>query len=188
MGSDARFATPRFQVMLDFWLGRKVIKRCSQGHRMEPGLRRCPRCFAGAQAMATPRDMAERTVLLTAGAPLAARSVPAVAVAATVVRLRATAGSLAGQLITLSEGTHRFGKAPQEPPGVRAIRIADDPFLSREHAEIRVSGNQVGLNDLGSTNGTCVNGQRVSQAILRDGDELRLGECVFRVEIGSTSS
>jgi hypothetical protein len=102
--------------------------------------------------------------------------------------LRATAGSLAGQQITLPEGTHRFGKAPQEKPGVRAIRIADDPFLSREHAELRLSGDQVGLNDLGSTNGTCVNGQRVSQAILHDGDELRLGECVFRVEIGSTGS
>ena len=155
---------------------------------MEPGLRRCPSCFAGARAMASPRDMAERTVLLTAEVPPAMRPAPAAAVSVSVVRLRATAGSLAGQQITLSEGTHRFGKAPQEKPGVRAIRISNDPFLSREHAEVRVSGNQVGLNDLGSTNGTCVNGQRVSQAILRDGDELRLGECVFRVEIGSTGS
>ena len=155
---------------------------------MEPGLRRCPSCFAGARAMGSPRDMAERTVLLTAEAPPAVRPAPAAAVSVTVVRLRATAGSLAGQQFTLSEGTHCFGKAPPEKPGVRAIRIADDPFLSREHAELRVSGNQVGLNDLGSTNGTCVNGQRVSQAILHDGDELRLGECVFRVEIGSRGS
>jgi len=174
--------------MFDFWLGRKVIKRCPQGHRMEPGLRRCPRCFAGAQAMAAPRDMAERTVLLKAEVPAAAKPAPAAAVAVAVVRLRATAGSLSGQQFTLSEGTHRLGKAPQEEPGVRAIRIANDPFLSREHVELRVSGSQVGLNDRGSTNGTFVNGQRVSQAILHDGDELRLGESVFRVEIGRPGS
>lgn len=155
---------------------------------MEPGLRRCPRCFAGAQATAAPRDIAERTVLLAAEAPQAARSPHAAAVAATVVRLRASAGPLAGKQITLQEGAHRFGKAPQDEPGVRTICVADDPFLSREHAVLSVSGNQIGVNDLGSTNGTYVNGQRVTQAILRNGDELRLGESVFRVEIGPTGS
>ncbi len=53
------------------------------------------------------------------------------------------------------------------------IRI-DDPGVSRHHAEI-VLGTDVTLRDLGSTNGTLVNGRLVPSAVLRDGDLLQLG-------------
>ena len=174
--------------MLDLWLGRKVVKRCPRGHWMELGLRRCPSCFSGAQEAAAPRDIAERTVLLGAEARPAERPLRAPAVTATVVRLRATAGPLAGRQMTLEEGLHRLGKAPKEEAGSYAIRVAEDPFLSREHAVLSVSGSRLGVKDLGSTNGTHVNGQRITQAELHDGDELRLGESAFRVEIGPAGS
>lgn len=58
----------------------------------------------------------------------------------------------------------------------------DDPLVSREHAKILVSGEQVVLRDLGSRNGSKVNGQQVhGEIILNDGDRLRIGnqEVVF---------
>jgi pSer/pThr/pTyr-binding forkhead associated (FHA) protein len=47
--------------------------------------------------------------------------------------------------------------------------------LSRRHAEIRREGNQVRLTDV-STNGTFLNGKKVKEAILRDGDVLEFSE------------
>jgi pSer/pThr/pTyr-binding forkhead associated (FHA) protein len=51
---------------------------------------------------------------------------------------------------------------------------------SREHAHIRRDGRHVFLDDLGSTNGTFLNGERVLGSMqLRDGDEISVGEVVF---------
>lgn len=51
---------------------------------------------------------------------------------------------------------------------------------SREHAHLRRDGRRVFLDDLGSTNGTFLNGERVLGSIqLRDGDEISIGEVVF---------
>ena len=51
-----------------------------------------------------------------------------------------------------------------------------DTGVSRAHAELRVSDDGgVRLVDLGSTNGTTVNGQRVRESVLTDGDRLEIG-------------
>ncbi len=51
---------------------------------------------------------------------------------------------------------------------------------SREHAHIRRDGRRVFLDDLGSTNGTFLNGERVLGSMqLRDGDQISVGEVVF---------
>ncbi len=51
---------------------------------------------------------------------------------------------------------------------------------SREHAHIRRDGRRVFLDDLGSTNGTFLNGERVLGSVqLRDGDQISVGEVVF---------
>jgi FHA domain-containing protein len=74
---------------------------------------------------------------------------------------------------------------PIEPPGLVVgrgsaadLRI-DDPGVSRRHAEFQVQPTSTGwlvtLTDLGSTNGTAVNGQRVSSATLSNGAEVRMG-------------
>jgi hypothetical protein len=57
-----------------------------------------------------------------------------------------------------------------------------DTGVSRRHAELRVVGDQVEVHDLGSTNGTRVNGQRVAAATLTDGDRITVGtsDLVFR--------
>ena len=76
---------------------------------------------------------------------------------------------------------------PLQPPGLVIGRGSDadlrinDPGISRRHAQIRVNPAgprmQIDIIDLGSTNGILVNGQRVQQAVLREGS---------RIEIGST--
>jgi pSer/pThr/pTyr-binding forkhead associated (FHA) protein len=57
-----------------------------------------------------------------------------------------------------------------------------DPGVSRHHAELRVEGDQVVLVDLGSTNGTFVNGQPVRRVALGDGTHVSLGRTtlIFR--------
>ena len=53
--------------------------------------------------------------------------------------------------------------------------VVDDPVVSREHAAIVPVGNDHILEDLGSANGTCVNGMRVERRILQHGDVIELG-------------
>ena len=78
---------------------------------------------------------------------------------------------------TSSTGTGRFvvGRSSQA-----AFSMPEDRLLSREH--FRDRGRAPGLhllNDLGSTNGTKVNGLRVETAPLRDGDMITAGESAF---------
>jgi hypothetical protein len=62
----------------------------------------------------------------------------------------------------------------------------DDPGVSRRHAEVRVTGNEAEVIDLGSTNGIRVNGRAVPSARLVDGDRIDLGSTslVFRRDEG----
>ena len=54
------------------------------------------------------------------------------------------------------------------------IRLFDDG-ISREHAQIVIEGNQIILQDLGSTNGTFCNGLKVDRRELVDGDKIMVG-------------
>ena len=54
------------------------------------------------------------------------------------------------------------------------IRLFDDG-ISREHAQIVIEGNQIVLQDLGSTNGTFCNGLKVDRRELVDGDKILVG-------------
>jgi hypothetical protein len=80
---------------------------------------------------------------------------------------------------------------PLNPPGIvvgrgseAGLRI-NDPGVSRRHVEIRVdvSGGQVTVSaiDLGSTNGTSMDGRRVQQALLRDGSTIVIGNTTMVV-------
>ena len=60
--------------------------------------------------------------------------------------------------------------------------VLNDPNVSRRHAEIRRRGTDVFVVDLNSTNGTRVNGVRVKDQILNDGDEIEVGTSTLRFE------
>jgi hypothetical protein len=61
--------------------------------------------------------------------------------------------------------------------------VIDDPNVSRRHAEVRRDGDGWVVSDLGSTNGVKVNGRRVEQAALAEGDEITLGLAKLSFEI-----
>lgn len=66
------------------------------------------------------------------------------------------------------------------------LRI-DDPGISRRHAELRRSGGDVTIRDLGSTNGIEVDGEKVEQARLRDGSRVVLGSTTMIFHEGRDS-
>ncbi len=82
----------------------------------------------------------------------------------------------AGQDIPLTSPTTVLGRG-----GDVDIRL-EDPGVSRRHAQITTADGRSTITDLGSTNGTLVDGQKVSSAALDDGAVIRLGstEITFR--------
>ena len=62
--------------------------------------------------------------------------------------------------------------------------VVDDPNVSREHAEVRPRGGSWVLRDLGSTNGSSINGRRTDGAeVLKPGDEIELGTSTMTFEL-----
>ena len=84
---------------------------------------------------------------------------------------------LDGRRFPLPSGSTTIGRAPECD-----IQI-DDPGISRTHARIDLTGSP-SVIDLGSTNGTWVDGRRVQQAPLHDGANLALGSTTFVVRLG----
>ena len=81
-----------------------------------------------------------------------------------------------GRRIPLAEDAAMIGRAPDS-----TVVIAD-PRASRRHAEIRPSGQGFVVNDLGSMNGTLINGSPIREHMLQDGDEIKIGSTTLRFE------
>ncbi len=69
-------------------------------------------------------------------------------------------------------------------------RVDDNTFpiaeasVSSHHCEVSLRGNDVVVNDLNSTNGTFINGEKISgEAVLKPGQILRLGQVELRLEV-----
>ena len=60
--------------------------------------------------------------------------------------------------------------------------------VSGQHCEVRLRGNELDVRDLRSTNGTFIENQPITEAILRHGQILRLGEVELRLEITAPAS
>lgn len=75
-----------------------------------------------------------------------------------------------------------MGRAP------RADFVVDAALVSRVHCRFTLSeANELELEDLGSTNGTFVNGRKVMKAMLSDGDKLTVGRVEFVVNAESNA-
>jgi len=83
-----------------------------------------------------------------------------------------------GTRITLSDAVAVIGRGADS-----AVRLAD-ASVSRRHAEVRRTGDGWTVVDLGSTNGTRVNGSPVTERRLEDGDTIAAGDAKLRFEAG----
>ncbi len=61
----------------------------------------------------------------------------------------------------------------------------DQESVSRNHCKIINTGKTIMLRDLGSTNGTYINDELVDEYVLRDGDFIKIGRCIFKFLSGS---
>lgn len=63
--------------------------------------------------------------------------------------------------------------------------VVDEPYVSSTHARLTLQGPALVLEDLGSTNGTLVNGHLIEQPVtLREADEVQIGDTIMRVSRG----
>lgn len=109
--------------------------------------------------------------------PVAEAAPDPVMTAATVALLKKLDG-LAPD-IPLEEGTLTVGRKAGN------TLVYPDPYLSGKHAEIGTDATGSYLTDVGSSNGTFVNGQRLTpneRQLLLDGDEIQLGQTRYRFE------
>lgn len=64
--------------------------------------------------------------------------------------------------------------------------VLDEGMVSRHHARIHASTAEVIVEDLGSTNGTFVNGDRVQRRRLQEGDRVLIGTTILKIELSSS--
>ena len=77
--------------------------------------------------------------------------------------------------LTIGEDTTSFGRAAES-----SVSFPDNSNISRNHASIEFTGGKFVLNDLGSSNGTTINGQKIEgETVLNDGDFITLGNSVM---------
>jgi diguanylate cyclase (GGDEF)-like protein len=80
-----------------------------------------------------------------------------------------TDASNAGQVLKLDGDRFGLGRHPDNQACI------DDDGISRFHARISVDGSKYWVEDLGSSNGTYINGRRITSCELNNGDTLNLG-------------
>lgn len=80
---------------------------------------------------------------------------------------------------TLSQAVIKVGKLSSSH-----LRL-DDESVSRMHAVIEVSAEEISIIDLGSTTGTVVNGQKINKAKLQSGDTVALGDIRLELTVGA---
>lgn len=92
--------------------------------------------------------------------------------------LVAMTGPHAGTVFTLTQGIMVAGRIPQ-------VDIClQDHQASRKHAQFSTNLGETKVMDLGSTNGTFVNGKRIEkEQLISDGDEIKIGDTSFRFSI-----
>ena len=84
-------------------------------------------------------------------------------------KLLIVSGILLGQEVMVDRNTFTIGSGSQNDLVIR------DSTVSRRHCEIRIMPDAAVLRDLGSTNGTIIQGTRVTEAFLDQGTEFQLG-------------
>jgi hypothetical protein len=88
-------------------------------------------------------------------------------------------------------GKYQGGEFPIAPDKQILIGRSSDldmvlveDMVSRKHARIAMQGDQIWIEDLGSTNGTFVNGEKIKRARLKEGDRVLIGTSILKLIAG----
>jgi serine/threonine-protein kinase len=95
------------------------------------------------------------------------------------VTLRVLAGPYNGQEFVFDQhDTFLIGRSENAH-----LYLPEDRFFSRHHCLLEIAPPRCFLRDLGSTNGTFVNGERVQEVFLKSGDRVQGGQTVLEVDV-----
>ena len=99
------------------------------------------------------------------------------------VNLKVTDGPYKGRIFSFTQhDTFLIGRNPDAH-----LCLPDDRYFSRNHCLLEMNPPHSHLRDLGSTNGTFLNGRRVQEAYLNNGDRIQCGETILVVEVTTES-
>lgn len=99
------------------------------------------------------------------------------------VNLKVTSGPYKGRIFSFTQhDTFLIGRNPDAH-----LCLPDDRYFSRNHCLLEMNPPHSHVRDLGSTNGTFLNGRRVHEAYLNNGDRIQCGETILIVEVTTES-
>src|SRR3954452_17549751 len=99
------------------------------------------------------------------------------------MQLRINSGPAAGQTVEVTGGEFTIGRE------VGCDLVLDDGKASRRHASIQMlPDGRATLYDLGSSNGTFVNGQQIQSTVLSGNEQVQIGDTVFQVANGTPAA
>jgi len=100
------------------------------------------------------------------------------------VNLKVIAGPYQGRIFSFTQhDTFLIGRSPDAH-----LYLPDDRFFSRNHCLLEINPPHAFIRDLGSTNGTFVNGQFIRESFLTNGDQIRGGETILVVEVTASDN
>src|SRR3954453_2265077 len=91
-------------------------------------------------------------------------------------KLVVLSASMAGRSHELNVDKTTIGRVDDN-----TFQIAE-PSVSSHHCEVLLQGSNVVIKDLNSTNGTFINGEKITESALKPGQTLRLGQIELRLE------
>jgi hypothetical protein len=108
-------------------------------------------------------------------------------------------GSTGGQVYALKfiSGKYQGGEFPLKTERQQVVigrsseldMVLVEDMVSRKHAKITVAAGKITIEDLGSTNGTFVNGEKIKQARLKEGDRILIGTSILKlIQLGDGDS
>jgi pSer/pThr/pTyr-binding forkhead associated (FHA) protein len=101
-----------------------------------------------------------------------------------IVTLRVIAGPHKGRTFSFSQHeTFLIGRSE-----AAHFCLPDDRYFSRHHCLLEIAPPQIFIRDLGSTNGTYVNGSRIDAVHLKSGDRIQGGETILEVEVSAEAA
>ena len=101
-----------------------------------------------------------------------------------VVILEAVAGPITGRKIEVRAGSIlRIGRTPKAD-----YAVGEDSYLSSQHFAIECDGVRGRVRDLGSSNGTFLNGDKVAEETLKEGDSVMAGGSTFVVHLAAAAA